>query len=202
MALLQLVLRASPCVCCLPDCCCSQGLAHMFSGLDPSKMAAGLQASHQAGLDAAQLMERLQQSPTLAARMNNPRVLAALMDMARCAVTLAIPSCQCVLGSSSTNMLGDRGPFRSPLPFSSVADVPVFPASSMLLMRLQLLGESPGQGVGSEQRVALLMLSACHSSRAALAAHRCPGAPTSGGTHRLVGTAPLASNGAASSWVL
>ncbi len=60
-----------------------QGLGKMLSNLDASKMAAGMSASSQAGLDPTALFERFNASPTLAARMQDPRVLAALMDMAR-----------------------------------------------------------------------------------------------------------------------
>jgi hypothetical protein len=55
----------------------------MFAGVDPSKMAAGIAATQQSGLDAARLLERFHASPSLSQRMTNPRVLAALMDMAR-----------------------------------------------------------------------------------------------------------------------
>ena len=55
----------------------------MLSGLDAQRMAAGLSASSAAGIDPAALFERFSASPTLGPRMSNPRVLAALMDMAR-----------------------------------------------------------------------------------------------------------------------
>ncbi|KAF8069370.1 TIC40 [Scenedesmus sp. PABB004] len=58
------------------------GLDRMLSQLDAAKMASGLSASSRAGLDPAALFERFSQSPTLAPRMNDPRVLAALMDLA------------------------------------------------------------------------------------------------------------------------
>jgi hypothetical protein len=60
-----------------------QGLDKMFTGLDPSKMASGIASAQQGGLDAARLLERFHASPSLSQRMTNPRVLAALMDMAR-----------------------------------------------------------------------------------------------------------------------
>lgn len=55
----------------------------MLSHLDPSRLQAQLSDSNQAGLDPTDLFERFQQSPTLGPRMSDPRVLAALMDMAR-----------------------------------------------------------------------------------------------------------------------
>jgi hypothetical protein len=60
-----------------------QGLDKIFTGLDPSKMASGIASAQQGGLDAARLLERFHASPSLSQRMTNPRVLAALMDMAR-----------------------------------------------------------------------------------------------------------------------
>lgn len=58
------------------------GLDKMFAGLDPSQMAAGIAATQRSGLEPAALLERFSASPSLSQRMNNPRVLAALMDMA------------------------------------------------------------------------------------------------------------------------
>eukprot|EP00878_Enallax_costatus_P024991 GHUV01026707.1.p1 GENE.GHUV01026707.1~~GHUV01026707.1.p1 ORF type:complete len:385 (+),score=94.03 GHUV01026707.1:234-1388(+) len=58
------------------------GLGSMLSGLDPAKLQSQLSDSNQAGLDPTALFERFQQSPSLGPRMSDPRVLAALMDMA------------------------------------------------------------------------------------------------------------------------
>ncbi|WIA10443.1 hypothetical protein OEZ85_010635 [Tetradesmus obliquus] len=58
------------------------GLDKMFAGLDPSQMAAGIAATQRSGLEPSALLERFSASPSLSQRMNNPRVLAALMDMA------------------------------------------------------------------------------------------------------------------------
>lgn len=45
-----------------------------------------MSATLQAGIDPAAIVQRFQQSPTLAKAMENPRVMAALMDMARCSL--------------------------------------------------------------------------------------------------------------------
>jgi len=60
-----------------------QGLASIIQNVDMSKVSQGMSATLQAGIDPARLIERFQQSPSLAKAMENPRVLAALMDMAR-----------------------------------------------------------------------------------------------------------------------
>lgn len=66
--------------------CChrpQQGLASIIANVDMDKVSQGMSATLQAGIDPTQLIERFQQSPSLAKAMENPRVLAALMDMAR-----------------------------------------------------------------------------------------------------------------------
>jgi hypothetical protein len=59
-----------------------QGLASIIQNVDLSRVSQGMSATLQAGIDPAALIQRFQQSPTLAKAMENPRVLAALMDMA------------------------------------------------------------------------------------------------------------------------
>lgn len=76
-----------------------QGLASIIQGVDLNKVSQGMTATLQAGIDPSQLIQRFQQSPSLAKAMENPRVLAALMDMARWAMhTLTVaPSYSCQL---------------------------------------------------------------------------------------------------------
>lgn len=62
--------------------CLLQGLASIIQGVDLDKVSAGMSATLQAGIDPARLIQRFQESPSLAKAMENPRVLAALMDMA------------------------------------------------------------------------------------------------------------------------
>lgn len=59
-----------------------KGLASIIQGVDLNKVSQGMTATLQAGIDPSQLIQRFQQSPSLAKAMENPRVLAALMDMA------------------------------------------------------------------------------------------------------------------------
>jgi hypothetical protein len=59
------------------------GLSSQLLGLDPRRMAEGMAASRAAGLDPAALLAAFHASPSLAPRMSNPRVLTALMDLAR-----------------------------------------------------------------------------------------------------------------------
>lgn len=60
-----------------------QGMASIIQNVDVTKMTKGVSATLQAGIDPAALTKRFQQSPSLAKAMENPRVMAALMDMAR-----------------------------------------------------------------------------------------------------------------------
>jgi hypothetical protein len=66
-----------------PFPCHPQGLASIIQHVDLNRVSQGMSATLQAGIDPAALIQRFQQSPTLAKAMENPRVLAALMDMAR-----------------------------------------------------------------------------------------------------------------------
>jgi hypothetical protein len=68
-------------MCCLPACLL-QGLTSIMQGVDLDKVSAGMSATLQAGIDPARLIQRFEASPSLAKAMQNPRVLAALMDMA------------------------------------------------------------------------------------------------------------------------
>jgi hypothetical protein len=55
----------------------------MLHQLDPNQMAAGLSATQAAGLDPAAVMQRILQSPVLADRLRNPRVMQAVLEMTR-----------------------------------------------------------------------------------------------------------------------
>lgn len=77
----RLTSASRPCAACLPACLL-QGLASIIQGVDLDKVSAGMSATLQAGIDPARLIQRFQESPSLAKAMENPRVLAALMDMA------------------------------------------------------------------------------------------------------------------------
>lgn len=60
-----------------------QGFASIIKGIDMERVSEGMSAAQQAGIDPAALVQRFQQSPTLAEAIKSPRVMAALMDMAR-----------------------------------------------------------------------------------------------------------------------
>ncbi|GBF87845.1 hypothetical protein Rsub_00557 [Raphidocelis subcapitata] len=57
------------------------GLGEMFGGLAPDRVAAGIGATRQAGMDPGALFSRFMASPSLAAKLRDPRVLAALTDV-------------------------------------------------------------------------------------------------------------------------
>jgi hypothetical protein len=63
-----------------------QGMASLIQAVDVGKMQAGMSASLAAGIDPTAVIRAFQASPSLAKAMENPRVMAALMDMARCVV--------------------------------------------------------------------------------------------------------------------
>jgi hypothetical protein len=73
----------------------------MFANLDAAKMQQGLQATMDAGLDPAAIVARFQQSPSLATAMQNPRVMAALMDMARWVAWAALRAERQIEGSAA-----------------------------------------------------------------------------------------------------
>lgn len=58
------------------------GFKSIMQGVDLDKVSAGMSATLQAGIDPVRLIQRFEASPSLAKAMQNPRVLAALMDMA------------------------------------------------------------------------------------------------------------------------
>lgn len=82
-----------------------QGLASIIQGVDMSKIPQGISATLQAGIDPARLVERFRESPSLAKAMENPRVLAALMDLARYSQPLAgfARHCQTITTATGCN---------------------------------------------------------------------------------------------------
>jgi hypothetical protein len=65
---------------------CPQGLDKVWSSMGAERLEAGLAASRAAGIDPSAIFARLSGHPTLGPKLQNPRVLAALMDCCRWAV--------------------------------------------------------------------------------------------------------------------
>ena len=59
-----------------------QGLAQVMSSM-PEKLATGLETARQAGLDPSRMYAKLMGNQNLAKHLQDPRVLAALMDVCR-----------------------------------------------------------------------------------------------------------------------
>ncbi|KAI8474006.1 MAG: hypothetical protein J3K34DRAFT_156372 [Monoraphidium minutum] len=57
------------------------GLANMMGGMEADRMTAGIDAARKAGMDPGTLFGRFMASPSLAAKLKDPRVVAALMEV-------------------------------------------------------------------------------------------------------------------------